>query len=316
MSVVLGITNLTGGFLVLGINCLVLGFIKPSVSFEKPSSVFLIQMNIAAGCVGMTQVIRGTFILTEMDNLMTCAFLMALITATVAIYNTHMFFIHLDLFISIKRTAPRSLLKKTHVITMSVLTDIVWILLCLIHPTLSAHNYGVVKEDVHLNINTQCTTQIFSSYIAIVAIMLLTVLASSIIVNLLTICLIKKQRRQTQPSGPQNQNIVGQGMNARRLQTQTATHRKMLAILIIFTLSWFTTLTIRIWLQDHKIHSSILEIIVNMFLMIPFVTNGVVSILKYDKICACLKNICCVQNNNVIIVAPINVINVVPINPN
>ena len=50
MIVVLGITNLRGGYLVLGINC-------------------LIQMNIAAGGVGVTQVIRGIFILTEMDNL-------------------------------------------------------------------------------------------------------------------------------------------------------------------------------------------------------------------------------------------------------
>ena len=278
-------------------------------SAKKTTIVFLAHLAISNLVQGLNFFVQGVFYLWHVNTVDGCIISQAVATATAGTYMSGIFFVYLDLYLSLKKmSVSKPVIKSSVAIAMAAFTWILWFSWGLV-------GFGMRTEGFVYDHGAGCfivSGQFTSSYILFICLTFIIGFIGILMFHVLTYQLIKKAKlhqQQAQEAQEKNQTSKAftirppersrnkESRKSRWLKKNDAVLNMILIVLIMFVICWYplilTTLLAAYCAPCQPYLTKEVLYFTYCLVVTQYLSNGLIYFIKIKEFQIAFKRICC-----------------------
>jgi len=275
---------------------------------KRATVIFLSQLAICNLVHCIAFLFRGIFFLWHVNTIQGCLFMQVFVIGATGNYMIGIFYIYLDLFISLKKmSVNKPIISGRIALIMSIISGVVCLGFGAIGYTMRNVSYKYTYQvgcSIHSGVYTK-------EYVLILTIFGFVTLLGIVVCHILIYRLIKKaQFRQSVVVSYERRNIVstisgtatnhGITKTTRWLNKNEATLKMIILVLILFVVCFYpiNIITLIIFYcktcSKDAIHEEVFYV-GYLLVVVHYISNGVIYAVKIKEFKYACRNICCIK---------------------
>ncbi|KAK2163025.1 hypothetical protein LSH36_87g04035 [Paralvinella palmiformis] len=299
-------------FLIIFANVTVSVALRFMKTAKKTTLVFLADLAISNLVQGIVFLIKAIFYIWGKNTTQGCILLVLISMASTGTYMTGIFFVYLDLYLSLKKmSVGKAIISARFAVQMVVLSWFVWIGIGTIAYGMLNKNY-VYRQEIGCSFTNGAVTK---EYILLVSLIFVVGITVIMMFHALTYRLIKQARTQDQQSEEPNSRrsvkitvVSTQGLaTSQKMKVETrrskwlkkndAILKMIILVLIMFVVCWYPLVIITMVLAYCTPCSVYItkEVVYFLYILIvlQYNSNGIIYLIKIREFQNVCKNLCC-----------------------